>query len=261
MAAQITPPAGLGFSGNNFRSALFTCTKRRGCLCFIHTKSPPVGFGGPIAPYHAPPHLGLCHWAVETAGHLGAESPSRRTAGPASARKASPPCPHRAHGSFRARCANAMSRSLRALPFASSRRSLTRTLGHSQWPKPPRFLHATAPARWRLKSHCPRAIRPIGRYGGARTIRDSPSDVGACHRVVRRHTCCSPATRRSMRATQERAAPGVNVGQPARKAASKLSHEARRSSEECVGSHESHRHGSSWFESFRSHFALFGHFG
>ena len=32
----------------------------------------------------------------------------------------------------------------------------------------------------------------------------------------------------------------MNVGQPAPKAASKLSHEARRSSEECVGSHESH---------------------
>ena len=44
-----------------------------------------------------------------------------------------------------------------------------------------------------------------------------------------------------MRATQARAAPGVNVDQPAPKAASKLSHEARRSSEECVGSHESHR--------------------
>ena len=69
----------------------------------------------------------------------------------------------------------------------------------------------------------------------------SPSDVAACHRVVRRHTCCSPVTRRSMRATQARAAPGVNVDQPAPKAASKLSHEAHRSSEECVGSHESHR--------------------
>ena len=44
-----------------------------------------------------------------------------------------------------------------------------------------------------------------------------------------------------MRATQARAAPGVDVDQPAPKAASKLSHEARRSSEECVASHESHR--------------------
>jgi hypothetical protein len=62
------------------------------------------------------------------------------------------------------------------------------------------------------------------------------------NRVVRRHTCCSPVTRRrSMRATQARAAPEVNVDQPTPKAASKLSHEARRSSKECVGSHESHR--------------------
>ena len=41
--------------------------------------------------------------------------------------------------------------------------------------------------------------------------------------------------------TSARAAPGVHVGQPAPKAASKVSHEARRSSEECVGSHASHR--------------------
>ena len=33
----------------------------------------------------------------------------------------------------------------------------------------------------------------------------------------------------------------MNVDQPAPKAALKLSYEARRSSEECVGSHESHR--------------------
>ena len=56
--------------------------------------------------------------------------------------------------------------------------------------------------RYRLKSHRPRAIRPLGRYGGAHATRDSPSDIGVCHRVVRRHTRCSPVTRRSMRATQ-----------------------------------------------------------
>ena len=135
---------------------------------------------------------GLCHWAGEPAGHLGAESSSRRTARPASARKSSPPCPNRLHGLFRARCANAISRCLRALPFASSRRSLTQTLGHLQWPEPPKFVHATAPARERLKRHRHRAIRSLGRYGGARAIRDSPSDVA--------HTCCSPTTRRSIRA-------------------------------------------------------------
>ena len=36
--------------------------------------------------------------------------------------------------------------------------------------------------------------------------------------------------------TRARAAPGVHVGQPASNAASKVSHEARRSSEKCVGS-------------------------
>ena len=46
---------------------------------------------------------GLCHWAGEPAGHLGAESPSRRTSGPASARKPSPPCSHRLNGLFQGR--------------------------------------------------------------------------------------------------------------------------------------------------------------
>ena len=59
-----------------------------------------------------------------------------------------PPGPQAPGKQARARCANAISRCLRALPFASSRRSLTHTLGHSQWwPKLPMFLHATAPAR------------------------------------------------------------------------------------------------------------------
>ena len=71
------------------------------------------------------------------------------------------------------------------------------------------------PAGNQLKSHRPRAVRPSDRYRRVRAIRNSPSDVAACHRVVRRHTCCSPATRRSMRTTQARAAPGVNLDQPA----------------------------------------------
>ena len=70
--------------------------------------------------------------------------------------------------------------------------------------------------------------------------------------VVRRHTCCSPVSGHSTidaSDTRARRAWGVNVYQPAPKTASKLSHEARRSSEECVGSHESHRpnYGSSRF--------------
>ena len=56
--------------------------------------------------------------------------------------------------------------------------------------------------------------------------------------------------------TSARTAPGVYVGQPAPKAASKVSHEARRSSEECWGrTHRTapitNRHNSPWFESFR----------
>ena len=40
-----TPPLAAGyFFVNNFRSALFTCAKSRGCLCLIHTKPPP-GWG------------------------------------------------------------------------------------------------------------------------------------------------------------------------------------------------------------------------
>ena len=125
--ATNTPPAEIRGFGNNFRSSLFTCRRSGNCLCFIRTKPPPAGFGGPIAPYHAPPPCiwGLCHWAGEPAGHLGAEFPSRRTARPASARKTSLPCPHQSHGSFRARCANAMSRCLRALHFASCLSSLS----------------------------------------------------------------------------------------------------------------------------------------
>ena len=79
--------------------------------------------------------------------------------------------------------------------------------------------------------------------------------------------------------TQARAAPGVHVGQSAPKAASKVSHEARRSSEECVGSHAPHRpkyepsrfadSSPWWFASFflRSYFFAsllvwgVGHFG
>ena len=57
-------------------------------------------------------------------------------------------------------------------------------------------------------------IRPLDRYGGACAIRDFPSDIAACHRAARRHTC-SPGTRRSTRARQAQTAPGAHVGQSA----------------------------------------------
>ena len=159
-----------------------------------------------------------------------------------------------------------MSRCLRALPFASSRRSLTHTLGHLQWPEPPRFVHATAPARGRLKTHRHRAIRSLDRYGRALAIRDSPSDVAACHRVVRRHTCCSPATRRSVRATH-RARHTWSERWPA-SPKGRIETEPRGPSQlrgvRGVSTNRTvpitNRHDSSWFESFRSHFALFWSF-
>ena len=70
------------------------------------------------------------------------------------------------------------------------------------------------PARQQLKSQRLRAIRRPDRCGRVRAVRNSPSDVAACHRVVRRHTC-SLVTRRSTRATQARAGPGAHVGRPA----------------------------------------------
>ena len=75
---------------------------------------------------------GLCHWAGEPAGHLGADSPSRRAAEHASAKRTKPPCPHWLRGLSQAHHVNAVSRHRRVPPFASSRRPLTYALAHLQ---------------------------------------------------------------------------------------------------------------------------------
>ena len=98
---------------------------------------------------------GLCHWAGEPAGHLGAESPSRRTARPASARKTSSPCPHWLRGLSQTHHVNAVSRHRRVPPFASSRRPLTHALAHLQWQEPPRFVDASATSRASIKEPSP----------------------------------------------------------------------------------------------------------
>ena len=98
---------------------------------------------------------GLCHWAGEPAGHLGAESPSRRTARPASARKTSSPCPHWLRGLSQTHHVNAVSRHRRVPPFASSRRPLTHALAHLQWQEPPRFIDASATSRASIKEPSP----------------------------------------------------------------------------------------------------------
>ena len=102
-------------------------------------KAPPAGFGGPIAPFDAPRIRGLCHWGGEPAGHLlGADSPSRRAAEHASAKRTKPPCPHWLRGLSQTHHVNAVSRHRRAPPFASSRRTLTHALlAHLQWQEPP----------------------------------------------------------------------------------------------------------------------------
>ena len=188
---------------------------------------------------------GLCHWAGEpratsAPSHRADEPPGPQAPGK-QARLVHTDRTDRSGRGTRMQCPSAsvlcLSPPLVALLLTP------RTLGHSQGPKPPRFLHATAPARLRLKSHRPHAIRPLGRYGGARAIRDSPSDVGACLRVVRGQTCFSPVTsgdrcerhKRTSRTWSGRwpASPKGRIGI--------VRHEARRSSEEFMGSHKSHR--------------------
>ena len=93
--------------------------------------------------------------AGEPAGHLGAESPSRRTARPASARKTGSPCPHWPQGLSWTHHVNAVSRHRRAPPFASSRRPLTHALAHLQWQEPPRFIDASATSWASIKEPSP----------------------------------------------------------------------------------------------------------
>ena len=98
---------------------------------------------------------GLCHWAGEPVGHLGADSPSRRAAEHASAKRTKPPCPHWRRGVSQTHRVNAVSRHRRVPPFASSRRPLTHALAHLQWQEPPRFIDASATSRASIKEPSP----------------------------------------------------------------------------------------------------------
>ena len=126
-----------------------------GLLTPTRSKPTPAWLGGGIARSDAIHIRGLCHWAGEPAGHLGAESPSRRTARPASARKTSSPCPHWLRGLSQTHHVNAVSRHRRVPPFASSRRPLTHALAHLQWQEPPRFIDASATSRASIKEPSP----------------------------------------------------------------------------------------------------------
>ena len=77
----ITSSPGTFNGGRSCGIALNSTTRRHPRLGLV------AGSRGPTQIHIRSP----CHWASEPAGHLDAESPSRRTAGPASARKTSLP--------------------------------------------------------------------------------------------------------------------------------------------------------------------------
>ena len=126
---------------------------------------------------------GLCHWAGEPAGHLGADSPSRRAAEHASAKRTKPPCPHWLRGLFQAHHVNAVSRHRRVPPFASSRRPLTHALAHLQWQEPPRFIDASATSRASIKEPSP------SRGPTTRPLRASPHHPWLSLRRFRMSSC------------------------------------------------------------------------
>ena len=133
------------FYGGSRGVALNSTTRRHPRLGVV------AGSGGPTQIHTR----GLCHCAGEPAGHLGVKSPSRRTARPASARKASSPCSHWPQGLSRTHHVNTVSRHRRVPPFASSRRPLTHALAHLQWQEPPRFVGASATSREPIKEPSP----------------------------------------------------------------------------------------------------------
>ena len=172
----IPPPsqAGVGFGLGSVSCSLLQPRKRN--VFFVITFPPGIIYGGSFGialnlTTRRHPRLGLvsgsscdptqihirglCHWAGEPAGHLGAESPSRRTARPASARKTSSPCPHWLRGLSQTHHMNAVSRHRRVPPFASSRRRFTHALAHLQWQEPPRFIDASATSRASNKEPSP----------------------------------------------------------------------------------------------------------
>ena len=158
----------LAFAVTQFRAAAVATKIKRGFL--TPTRSQPQL--GLVARSRVPtqPHFpGVCHWASEPTGRQAAESPSRRAAERASARNSSPPRPHRPQGPLKTRPANAKSGQRRVPAFASSHRPLTHTLGHLQWPEPPRFADATttSPAPFREPS--------LSRAPTTRPLRASPS--------------------------------------------------------------------------------------
>ena len=184
------------------------------------------------------PHFpGVCHWASEPTGRQAAESPSRRAAERASARNSSPPRPHRPQGPLKPRPANAKSGQRRVPAFASSHRPLTHTLGHLQWPEPPRFADATttSPAPFWRAIALARSDHPAatGESDPSVTLpRTSPPAIVWYQQapIIQSDPAIGVTDTSASRAW-------VHVGQPAPKTALKASHKALYRPEECLGSH------------------------
>ena len=186
---------------------------------------------------------GLRHWAGEPAGHLGAESsPSRRTAGPASARKTSPPCLSTLIAQV---VPGAVHECDVPVPPCSAFRLLSSLSYSHAWP-PFAVAKATQVCTRNRTSPVAAEEPPSSRDPITRPLRRSPRHPRLSLRPptsVHLIVWCgdTPVVLRSLDdrcgERHKRANRAWSARWPASpKGASKVSHEARRNSEECVGS-------------------------
>ena len=89
---------------------------------------------------------GLCHWAGELTARQAAEPPSRRAAECTSARKSSPPRPHRPQGQFETHPAKWHVHTPPCSAFHLLSSPTLHTLGHLQWRQPPSFVGSSGAA-------------------------------------------------------------------------------------------------------------------
>ena len=94
-----------------------------------------------------PGDLTICHWAGgELTARQAAEPPSRRAAECASARKSSPPRPHRPQGQFETHPAKWHVHTPPCSAFHLLSSPTLHTLGHLQWRQPPSFVGSSGAA-------------------------------------------------------------------------------------------------------------------
>ena len=232
------------------------------------TNPPPTGFGGPLSRSDAPPYPGPL--------------PLGRRAGGPPRRRVSELTSHRARKQKEIELASSEP-TPRISPDAPRAcgvpippcspplvaRSLTR-LAIRSGQSHPGLLTQAKPARPRLKSHCPCAIRPPTATGESTpSVTLPPTSPPAIVWRGDAPVLQSPGIdRRSTRAAQARAASGIHLGQPAPKIALKAIHKIRPRPEECAGVARSRqspsaiRHDSSRFIVPRHDLVVLGgHFG